>query len=84
MASSLQGDRHFIMRHVWFQFQQELFIFGIIDGPFQVIACEGTNRLIRLPEREKQKLRFVLVRAAQDLNALITGNCALVFQTRLH
>src|SRR6266480_1945146 len=40
----------FIMRHLWFHFQQELFISGIIDGPFQVFACEGAYRLIRLPE----------------------------------
>src|SRR2546430_468478 len=36
----------FIMRHLWFQFQQELFIFGIIDGLFQVFARECAYSLI--------------------------------------
>src|SRR5258708_16264388 len=60
-----------IMRHLWFQFQQELFIFGIIDGSFQVFARECAYSLVRLPESDQQNLFFVPIGAPQDLNAPI-------------
>src|SRR5205823_564031 len=66
-AASIHGHFSFIMRfifimcHLWFQFQQELLILGIIDSSFYVIACEGANSLIRLPERDEQKLCFPLI-----------------------
>jgi hypothetical protein len=72
------------MRDLWFQFQKECFILGIIDGSFYVFASEGTNSLIRLSERDEQKLCLPLRGATQDLNTPISWHRTLVFEARLH
>lgn len=68
------------MVDLWAAVQEELVVFGIVDGFFVVGAGEGFDRFPGIPEGEEEKFALAVGDAAQGVDAAIAGRVGVFFQ----
>ncbi len=60
------------------EFEEELFVLGIVHRPLRIRPSESADCIERLPERDQQEVRPVALGSAEDDHALIAG-CLPIF-----
>src|SRR5215469_10995538 len=72
--------QEFVVVDLWAAVQEELVVFGIVDGFFVVGAGEGFDRFPGIPEGEEEKFALAVGDAAQGVDAAIAGRVGVFFQ----
>ena len=69
---------HFVVRDVLLEFEQEVVVFGVVPGGFDVVARERADGVERFPERDQQKMGPIALGSPKYLDAEVSGRRPIV------
>src|SRR5215469_994367 len=75
---SRRTSQNFVVRNMRLQFEEKFLILRIVDGLFVLRPGEGSQGVVRIPQRDERKLRRVLVHTPQHPDAPIAFNGTVI------